>query len=77
MIAAKVIYEIASFASFAPARNRVNLEEITAIEQILPDVPQVEVFDPAFHSQNLTLPYSKKVYGASIKPIIPLLLLGF
>ncbi len=44
---------IASFASFAPTHNPVNLEGITTIEQILPEVPQVAVFDTAFHSQLL------------------------
>lgn len=50
---------ISRLASFAPAHNPVNLEGITAIEQILPDVAQVAVFDTAFHSQ---LPAKAAVY---------------
>ncbi len=38
---------------FAPVHNPVNLEGIEAIEKILRNVPQVAVFDTAFHS---TLP---------------------
>jgi acetate kinase len=34
----------------APAHNPANLEGIDAVEQILGDVPQVVVFDTAFHS---------------------------
>lgn len=55
MITKDVTDAIASLASFAPAHNPVNLEGIIAIEQILPDVPQVAVFDTAFHSQLPTI----------------------
>ncbi len=50
---------IARLATFAPVHNPVNLEGIEAIEKLLPDVPQVAVFDTAFHSQ---LPLSAAVY---------------
>lgn len=50
---------IARLSTFAPVHNPVNLEGITAIEQLLPNVPQVAVFDTAFHSQ---LPLSAAVY---------------
>jgi len=50
---------IARLSSFAPIHNPANLEGIEAIEQILPDVPQVAVFDTSFHSQ---LPLSAAVY---------------
>ena len=59
IITQKVIDAISRLASFAPVHNPVNLEGITAIEQILPDVPQVAVFDTAFHSQ---LPTMAAVY---------------
>ena len=36
---------------WAPIHNPINLEGIELMEQILPDVPQVAVFDTAFHSQ--------------------------
>jgi len=42
---------IKRLSSFAPLHNPLNLEGIEAIEQILPHVPQVAVFDTAFHSQ--------------------------
>jgi acetate kinase len=59
IITQKVIDAISRLASFAPVHNPVNLEGITAIKQILPDVPQVAVFDTAFHSQ---LPAMAAVY---------------
>jgi len=43
----------------APAHNRVNLEGIEAIEQVLENVPQVAVFDTGFHSQ---MPQAAKMY---------------
>jgi len=43
----------------APAHNPANLEGIEAIEKVLPDVPQVAVFDTAFHSD---LPLAAAVY---------------
>jgi len=42
---------IARLSTFAPIHNPVNLEGIEAIEGILGNVPQVAVFDTAFHSQ--------------------------
>ncbi|NET38482.1 MAG: acetate kinase [Cyanothece sp. SIO1E1] len=50
---------IARLSALAPAHNPANLEGIEAIEQILGDVPQVAVFDTAFHSQ---MPPSAAVY---------------
>lgn len=50
---------IKRLAAIAPEHNPVNLEGIEAIEQILPQVPQVVVFDTAFHS---TLPLAAAVY---------------
>ncbi|MEG3894693.1 MULTISPECIES: acetate kinase [unclassified Microcoleus] len=44
---------------FAPVHNPANLEGIEAIEKILPNVPQVAVFDTAFHAQ---LPPAAFVY---------------
>jgi acetate kinase len=42
---------IARLAELAPAHNPANLEGIVAIEQVLGAVPQVAVFDTAFHAQ--------------------------
>jgi acetate kinase len=50
---------IADLACFAPLHNPINLEGIEAIEQALGNVPQVAVFDTAFHSQ---LPLAAAVY---------------
>jgi acetate kinase len=50
---------IAHFASFAPLHNPINLQGIEAVEQILPSVPQVAVFDTAFHTQ---LPLAAAIY---------------
>ncbi len=40
---------IARLAPFAPLHNRADLEVIEAVEQIVGKVPQVAVFDTAFH----------------------------
>ena len=50
---------IARLRTLAPAHNPANLAGIEAIEQTLGDVPQVAVFDTAFHSQ---MPQSAAVY---------------
>ncbi|MEG3879145.1 acetate kinase [Microcoleus sp. herbarium7] len=50
---------IARLAVFAPVHNPVNLEGIEIIENILPNVPQIAVFDTAFHAQ---LPPAAFVY---------------
>ncbi|HEY9647801.1 MAG TPA: acetate kinase, partial [Chroococcidiopsis sp.] len=50
---------IARLAKFAPIHNPVNLEGIEACEALLGDVPQVAVFDTAFHAH---LPLAAKVY---------------
>jgi acetate kinase len=51
-ITAEVKAAIADLSALAPVHNPVNLEGITAVEQILgQDVLQVAVFDTAFHAQ--------------------------
>ena len=50
---------IAELIPLAPSHNPAHLEGIDTIEEILPDIPQVAVFDTAFHS---TLPECAKVY---------------
>lgn len=59
IVTAEVKKAIADLASFAPLHNPINLEGIEAIEQALGDIPQVAVFDTAFHSQ---LPLAAAVY---------------
>ena len=51
LVAPEVKEAIARFSILAPAHNPANLEGIEAIEEILGDIPQVAVFDTAFHSQ--------------------------
>ncbi|MBZ5583354.1 MAG: acetate kinase [Acidobacteriia bacterium] len=51
---------IRRYVDFAPEHNRLELEAIEAAEQVVgPAVPQVAVFDTAFHA---TLPFYAKVY---------------
>lgn len=50
---------IRRLAVLAPVHNLANLEGIEAVEHILPQVPQVAVFDTAFHS---SMPLAAAVY---------------
>ena len=50
---------IAELSELAPLHNPASLEGIRAIEQVLPSVPQVAVFDTAFHA---TLPAAARTY---------------
>lgn len=50
---------IQQLASFAPLHNPANLAGITAIEHLLGSVPQIAVFDTAFHR---SLPLERSVY---------------
>ena len=59
LISPDVKKTIARLAVFAPVHNPVNLEGIEAIQNILPNVPQIAVFDTAFHAQ---LPPAAFVY---------------
>ncbi|MGB3495495.1 MAG: acetate kinase [Elainellaceae cyanobacterium] len=58
-ITASVKETIAKLIPLAPAHNPVNLEGIETLEQSLGDIPQVAVFDTAFHSQ---MPPAAAVY---------------
>jgi acetate kinase len=59
-ICAEVKAEIARLAEFAPEHNLLELESIVAAERVLgPDVPQIAVFDTAFHA---SLPAAATVY---------------
>ncbi len=59
VITPQVQKAIKELATFAPQHNPANLEGIEVMEQLLPNVPQVAVFDTAFHSQ---LPLSAATY---------------
>jgi len=60
LITAEVIKEIARCMDFAPLHNPSNLKGIRAIQELLPDVPQVSVFDTAFHQ---SMPDFAYIYG--------------
>ena len=51
---------ISELSELAPLHNPASLEGIWAIKQVLPWVPQVAVFDTAFHS---TLPAAARTYA--------------
>jgi acetate kinase len=59
LVTPQVKEAIARLRVLAPAHNPANLKGIEAIETILGDVPQVAVFDTAFHSQ---MPQEAAVY---------------
>ncbi|MBW4576026.1 MAG: acetate kinase [Aphanothece sp. CMT-3BRIN-NPC111] len=59
IITPQVKEAIAHLSILAPSHNPANLEGIAAIEQTLGDVPQVAMFDTAFHSQ---LPLAAAIY---------------
>ncbi len=59
LITPEVEGAIEELISLAPAHNPANLEGIKIIRQALPHVPQVAVFDTAFHQ---TLPAAATVY---------------
>src|SRR5580658_1143369 len=44
-----VIAAVRSFSHLAPLHNPANLAGIEAVQAVLPDLPQVAVFDTAFH----------------------------
>jgi acetate kinase len=58
-ITPEVKRQIEKLAPLAPLHNAASLKAITAVEQILPRVPQIAVFDTAFHT---TLPRAASVY---------------
>mgnify|MGYP006282189525 CR=1 FL=1 len=60
IVSDEVISAIEQCASLAPLHNPPNLEGIRAMRGIYPDVPQVAVFDTAFHQ---TLPRHAYLYA--------------
>ncbi|MBS3804212.1 MAG: acetate kinase [Oleiphilaceae bacterium] len=60
LIDAEVLEAIEDCTSLAPLHNPVNLTGIRATQALFPDVPQVAVFDTAFHQ---TLPSKAYLYG--------------
>ncbi len=64
MIDVDVKEAIADLIPLAPNHNPANLEGINTIEKMLPKIPQVAVFDTAFHT---TIPEAAKVYPIPYK----------
>ncbi|PIQ88318.1 MAG: acetate kinase [Candidatus Omnitrophica bacterium CG11_big_fil_rev_8_21_14_0_20_42_13] len=60
IINSKVIENIRALSALAPLHNPANLSGIIACKQVLKNVPQVAVFDTAFHQ---TLPEHAYIYG--------------
>jgi acetate kinase len=60
LISDEVIKKIEECIEIAPLHNPPNLSGIRAISELLPDVPQVAVFDTAFHQ---TMPEKAYMYG--------------
>jgi acetate kinase len=56
----EVIQEMENCVELAPLHNPPNLKGIYAMQALLPDVPQVGVFDTAFHQ---TMPQHAYMYG--------------
>lgn len=57
LINSEVKAAIARLSKFAPIHNPINLDGISAIENIFGTVPQVAVFDTAFHASLLPAAY--------------------
>lgn len=60
LITPEVIHQIEECSELAPLHNPANLKGINAISKTLPDVPQVAVFDTAFHQ---TMPEYAYMYA--------------
>ena len=60
LITQEVIQNIEACIEIAPLHNPPNLAGIRAIEELLPSVPQIAVFDTAFHQ---TMPEHAYMYG--------------
>jgi acetate kinase len=63
-ITAEVQRAISQLSELAPLHNPASLEGIRAIEKLLPSIPQVAVFDTAFHA---TLPSAARTYAVPRK----------
>lgn len=60
LITDEIINEMVECIELAPLHNPPNLAGIYAVQELMPDVPQVGVFDTAFHQ---TMPASSYMYG--------------
>ena len=64
LITDEVIAKVKECYDIAPLHNPVNIAGINAISKVLPDVPQVAVFDTAFHQ---TMPAKSYMYALPYK----------
>ena len=62
-IDAKVLEAVKRCVPLAPLHNPANIMGIEAVLEVLPNVPQVGVFDTAFHQ---TMPQHTFIYGIQI-----------
>lgn len=60
VVTKKIMREIEDAAVLAPLHNPHNIEGINAIKKFLPSLPNIAVFDTAFHS---TIPQHAATYG--------------
>lgn len=60
LINREVIVEMKKLIPLAPLHNPANIEGIELMEELLPKVPQVAIFDTSFHA---TLPEEAYLYG--------------
>lgn len=60
LITDKVVAQLEKCSVFAPLHNPANILGIRAVSEVLPSVPQVGVFDTAFHQ---TMPSYAYMYG--------------
>lgn len=60
----KVLEALKECSSLAPLHNPPNIMGIEAMQELLPDVPMVAVFDTAFHQ---TMPQKEYIYGIDYK----------
>ncbi|MCF8217890.1 MAG: acetate kinase [Bacteroidales bacterium] len=64
LVTEKVKNDIKDCIELAPLHNPANLEGILAMEKLLPEIPQVAVFDTSFHQ---TMPRKAYLYGIPYK----------
>jgi acetate kinase len=60
VITPEVVEKVKACSEFAPLHNPANLLGVAAVTKLMPDVPQVAVFDTAFHQ---TIPAYAYLYG--------------
>lgn len=64
LVTPEVVEGIKEVVSLAPLHNPANLQGISAVMEVLPGLPNVAVFDTAFHQ---TMPAKAYVYGIPYK----------